>query len=215
MKKGKNTMASTLTQWLIYVMPLLLVGCSGVNPSSMQKPKETSHIALNSNIHWTALRGFKNVEFRYTLAAGTYVSEVEDSEGTYFRGPSGCFVTNIPGDPKAAVNEKTFLEDCGIFVPKSAAQEVKTYFYLWTSRRGNGPTIASSTSGSDASSVGVMVGMNAAPTQLGAGAAVGGVTLAAVDALLDAEKGNIKIVDSVQPPRGVLRQAIVVGTERK
>jgi hypothetical protein len=215
MKKREITMASTLTQWLFCLIPLLLVGCAGVKPSSMKKPKETSHIALNSNVQWTALLGLKKVEFKYTLAAGTYVSEVEDFEGTYFRGPSGCFVTNIPGEPKPAVSEKTFLQDCGIYVPKAATQEIKLYLYLWTSRLGNGSTATSSTSSSDASTVGVMVGMNAAPTQMGAGVAVGGVTLAVVDSLTEAEKGNIKILDSMQPPRGVLRQAIAAGTEAK
>ena len=64
---------------------------------------------------------FKEKAATFTLAAGEYVQQYEDSKAIYLVGPANCLQFNVV-PPKNPAGAWTDTWDCGIFLPKQASK---------------------------------------------------------------------------------------------
>jgi len=186
----------------------MVAACSGVNPSALRRPNSPSELVLAKSVEWIYQEApFRPITFRGTIASGKYVAEYESSEGTYFRGPPGCFsyeaIAVSASDQRPALG-KVFEQPCGLLVPTANAQNKQLYVYL-----GQVKPRAASTGRSeshDPAAIGSQLALNS-PTATGASVAGGAIGGALVGAMIAAEQGNLRVYHQ-QPPPEILNASI-------
>lgn len=187
----------------------LVAACTGVNPASLRRPSSPNEMLLTKPAEWTYQEApFRPLTFRGTIASGSYVAEYESAEGTYFKGPPGCFsyeAIAVSADDQRIALGKIFEQPCGIFVSKAGSPEMQFYVYQGAQLKlRNG--ITQNSAPPDPGLIGTQLALNspaATPSSV-AGGAIAGVM---VGALIDAERGNLRIYHR-QPPSGVLNESM-------
>jgi len=118
--------ARSCPTFLLAVACTILTGCGGlIKPESLKVPEPITCISLPEKISFSSFRGLLKVKWDTSLNAGLYVSEREDDDGTYFRGPQGTF-SNWSADYPGM--SRTY--DGGFWLPKDKTQSPRLYNYF-------------------------------------------------------------------------------------
>lgn len=106
---------------LTTLLTVALLGCAGVDPSSLKKTNTNELINLQSSLKYS--ESFVAGKQHYTLKAGKYKSLFTDGTGIYYEGEGKCFnikyENNLPEENLR----------CGIYLTKIESEDPKIYFY--------------------------------------------------------------------------------------
>lgn len=119
---------------LIATLAAFLSACAtmqpGANPGEqilmgMRPVVSSTRIELRSDARYTEKRGlFGGASWTEGVCAGTYLPELEDDEGVYFRAPRRCVKQILGRDPMGGPFEG------GIWMPKSEESRPRFYYYF-------------------------------------------------------------------------------------
>lgn len=148
-KYASSNVAGNLTRVARMTMlcsALALSACTnGPSVKTLRTPAYADTITLDSVTAYQVKQGLFGNPWTYTLAAGTYTAEKEDSLGTYFRA-DGLAVTVREGDEKGL----TWHDAGGIWMPRDGSKSPRVYYYSGTAPVTSG--------GKDVSFVGTQAG---------------------------------------------------------
>lgn len=117
-RKGAIAMTSGVT--------VLLTACGTVvKPSDLKRPDVISCIEVPAGVESHTIHGLFRSHWTTRLAPGAYVSEREDTKGTYYRGPYEAITTSVEG-----VSRPPTAIDGGIWVPRDDRQPPVVYEYF-------------------------------------------------------------------------------------
>ncbi len=107
-----------MTRWLFAFLLLAFTPCvlaKHVYPKNLEQVQHGVAYQLEDDYV------FKEKAATFTLSAGTYVQQYEDSKAIYLIGNANCLQFNVvpPKNPAAAWTDTW---DCGIFLPKDASK---------------------------------------------------------------------------------------------
>lgn len=162
-----------LKKFLLPLAAASLGGCASAplqKPEELAAPKQLSCIHLKEAISGSAKYGLVNIVWESRLERGPYISEKEDAEGTYFRGPQGAVRFDRPDQPAKDTFSHT-VSDGGIFVPKDPNAAPRLYVY--TSLQNTAPQVPAP--GVDCSSVVAVKDPVTNKVSVAAAAAAGGL----------------------------------------
>jgi hypothetical protein len=74
--------------------------------------------------------GLASIPWETRLERGPYVSEREDTKGTYFRGPAGAVRMQVVGRPP--IPGVASIMDGGFYIPNNPKDAPKVYYYFTT-----------------------------------------------------------------------------------
>jgi len=118
----------------IFVLPMILAGCTSIAPESLKKPARMTCIEIAPAMEAHEKLGLLNIPWIYTLASGPYLSEREDAQGIYYRAPpSGItIIRDKDGDGDDSIAKRTppAHVDGGIWLPRDTALAPHLYFYV-------------------------------------------------------------------------------------
>lgn len=109
---------------------LLLTGCA-TTPTDLREPSTVTCFVLKEPLVSRDKYGLLDVEWEVKLAAGPYVSERVDQDGTYFRAPPGGMYqarTGFEDKPAGLLTHQ--VTDGGIYLPHKKAEPVRLYKYF-------------------------------------------------------------------------------------
>lgn len=122
---------SRVTWWLVLPPALLLAGCASTyKPEELRMPAPITCIYLPTPMSFFESRGLFTPSAETRLERGPYISEREDSEGTYYRGPPGAFSGWPYSLPSADLKN---ARDGGFWIPHDRAKTPRLYSYFSTS----------------------------------------------------------------------------------
>lgn len=111
---------------------IMLSGCASaplVKPDDLAAPAQLSCIYFAEPAVGSAKYGLLDIVWEQRLERGPYISEKEDAQGTYFRGPQGAVRFDRPG-VSAGDQLSHAVRDGGIFVPKDPNVAPSLYVYV-------------------------------------------------------------------------------------
>jgi hypothetical protein len=84
-----------LRPYLLLVALLAMTGCATVvDPSDLKRPAAETSINVNAGYSYIGdVGGYCAAKIEYKLVPGSYVAELEDKNGTFFRGPGKALQT--------------------------------------------------------------------------------------------------------------------------
>jgi len=107
----------------------MLGGCANnaplIAPDQLATPANIPCIQLPEAMTAVDEAGILKLVTETRLERGPYISEKEDAEGTYYRGPQGGISMFQPGNPGA----KRFHNDGGFYIPKDPQKMPSIYMY--------------------------------------------------------------------------------------
>ncbi len=127
MNNPKPTLAILLT-----AIAVGLSGCAAsYDPKSLTPVATSSSLTLNEAFRYEwELGGICTMRVQFTLAPGTYLSQVQNESGTFFRGPLKALESNmVYSTCNAAQVGKGLKIDADIFIPKSAQELPRIFFH--------------------------------------------------------------------------------------
>ncbi len=106
---------------------VLALGACGtmVRPDDLKRPEAISCIDVPAGIESHTTQGLLRYNWTTKLAPGAYVSEGEDADGTYYRGPYEAITADADSFPKPSR-----MYDGGIWVPRKGDQAPAVYTYF-------------------------------------------------------------------------------------
>jgi hypothetical protein len=117
--------AAKIVSACVFICLALLSGC-GTVPSTLARPAPITCAFLAEPISHDGKYGLLNIPWETRLEKGPYLSEWEDSTGTYYRAPPGGISYSVVGDP----NHNVSTRDGGFYIPKNANEIPKIYVYF-------------------------------------------------------------------------------------
>lgn len=112
-----------------------LTGCATtIKTDDLKRPDTISCIDVPEGVESRTTYGLFNVRWITKLVAGPYISEREDANGTYYRGPYEAISVATEGSDRPAT---TF--DGGIWVPRNGDQPPVLYRYFATKDPASSP----------------------------------------------------------------------------
>jgi hypothetical protein len=109
-----------------FLVGALVSGC-GTVPEKLARPAQMSCLYLKEPISQIGEHGLASIAWETRLERGPYVSEREDAQGTYYRAPPGGVRNETVGNRENPLNS---VRDGGIYIPKSAMDPPKIYYYF-------------------------------------------------------------------------------------
>lgn len=101
------------------------------NPSDLKQPETASCFTLDKAISYQEPRGLLKIVWELRLERGSYVSELVDDEGTYFRGPPGTVYVGRPEMKNEPANLGTHItRDGGIWISHDPTVKPRVYTYF-------------------------------------------------------------------------------------
>lgn len=191
----------TIQTLVLVLVCLLLYACGAViDPSRLKRSDPAISAELpNGYVYVSPPAGVYDNQFKYELAAGTYVAELEDERGTFFRGPLGCVGNSVAASTwKGQPLNQVARSEGGVYVPRSASESAKMYFY-----RGGiaSPSLPAQTT--------TEIVQRAAPSATIGQSAVGGAIAGSlINAMIESERGKIGFMPG--PKDGSLRAAMTI-----
>ncbi|WP_317203647.1 hypothetical protein [Janthinobacterium sp.] len=102
-----------------------------VKPEELRVPASITCAYIAEPISFSMVGGLFNVTWTFALGRGPYISEREDEQGTYFRGPPGALFSGRPDKADDAPNILTHMTyDGGFFVPHDHKESPRLYQYF-------------------------------------------------------------------------------------
>jgi len=113
--------------FLLVVMCALQAGCASTEHliENLQTVESDNYVIFQEDISYIQKRGAFSVNWTVWLSKGVYKPELENTYGTYYRGPPGC-VSELMGEHPM---RPTKVYDGGIWVPRDRINNTPRVYY--------------------------------------------------------------------------------------
>lgn len=108
-----------------------LAGCATpIKPQDLATPSHPTCINLSQRLESVGEYGLFKVDWEMYLERGPYLSEKEDTEGTYYRAPPGGIYVGQPDLRDRPASVATHMNyDGGFFIPRDPSKPPRLYNY--------------------------------------------------------------------------------------
>lgn len=106
---------------------------TAIPPDSLKRPDPLTCIEVPKGVEAHESKGLLNIKWTTRLAPGPYISEREDTEGTYYRAPpAGLYIgrDDLADEPPQPLMPRLF--DGGIWIPRAPGKPPHLYTYFST-----------------------------------------------------------------------------------